>query len=109
MQIIVNFTTERILPLLQLFLQASQVFVIFYLVNISNASEIDDIDKGHLAMFSYCGSMYQGHTETQARVVNAEDSKHNYRWAAIVRRKNTEPLSKKPINSYCSGSIITDR
>ena len=84
--------------------------IIFCLVNICTALDIDSIDKNHIAMFPYCGSMSQTTSETQARAINAEDSKLDYRWSAIIEKKNTEPKTGTVVEgTMCSGSIITDR
>ena len=85
------------------------MLIIFFRVNICTASGIESIDKDHIAMFPYCGSMSQKPSETQSRAINAEDSKLDYRWSAIVVQKNTEPKTGKLHESLCSGSIITDR
>ena len=110
MKFLIDIITEKSLRQFLLSLAQAQKLIIFFRVNICTASGIESIDKDHIAMFPYCGSMSQKPSETQSRAINAEDSKLDYRWAVIVVRKNTEP--KNPLivhESLCSGSIITDR
>ena len=110
MQSIVNVTTKSILRIVQLQTHTLlQISVLFYVIYTCNTSEIENIDKEHLEMFPYCGSMYQERNEPTGRAINADDSKYNYRWSALIRRFNTGPKDTKPKSSRCSGSIITDR
>jgi hypothetical protein len=109
MKVRVDIITENRIQQFLLSLKQAQILIIFCLANIFTASEIESIDKDHIALFQYCGSMYQRPTETQARAINAEDSKLDYRWAAIVIQKNTDPKTDNVEETLCSGSIITDR
>ena len=95
--------------LLSLTLTQAKILIIFCVGNICTASDIKYIDKEHIAMFPYCGSMSEKSSETQSRAINAEDSKLDYRWSVIVVQKNIEPKTGKVHESLCSGSIITDR
>ena len=96
-------------------LSSNMPFILMIVVLITtntSMGDIDlnkDIDKDHLAMYPYCGSMYQGATQAKSRAINSENSKEDYRWTAFLLRENTEPKSKKVKTTYCSGSIITDR
>ena len=108
MPFLVNVIKGNIVCAPMLLLSTVQVLIIFSLVHTSIALDTD-IDQDHMAMFPYCGGTFQGSSESKARAINAQDSKHNYRWSAIVWRENTGPKSGKKFTSFCSGSIITDR
>lgn len=86
-----------------------KIFVIFCILNTCATSETDSIDKDHLDMFPYCGSMYQGNTKTKARAINSQESEQDYRWAVFILRRYIEPKSGNEFTTLCSGSIITDR
>ena len=105
----IEIITEKSLLQFLLSLAHAQMLIIFFRVNICTASGIESIDKDHIAMFPYCGSMSQKPSETQSRAINAEESKLDYRWSVITLKKNTGPKTRLQYASICSGSIITDR
>ena len=109
MQFRVDNITEKSIRQFLLSLKQAQILVVFGLINTCSASGITAIDKNHIARFPYCGSMYQGFPETQGRAVNAEDSELDYRWSAMLKRRNTQPTTGDVSLGLCSGSIITDR
>ena len=84
------------------------LFMVF-LVNTCIASGKDDIDKDHYDMFPFCGSMSEEEAQTKSRAINAENAAENYRWVALLKRENTEPLSGKINVKFCSGTIISER
>ena len=86
----------------------TSLFCILYLFNTCIASKAD-IDKDHYDMFPYCGKIHPAADQTNARAINAEDSKDTYRWAALFVRVNTQPKDGKKVKSICSGTIISDR
>ena len=112
MQFRVDNFTEKCIRQFLLPLKQAQILVVFSLINTFSASYLA-IDKNHIAKFPYCGSMYQGSPGTQGRAVNAEDSELNYRWSAMLKRKNTLVKSIGDVEYMyeflCSGSIITER
>ena len=109
MQVIAYVMTKIPEEVLGLSSNRLSILMIVVLVTTSTGLGIADIDKDHLAMYPYCGSMQQETTQTKSRAINSEDSKEDYRWTAFLLRENIEPKSKKVKTTYCSGSIITDR
>ena len=75
MKFLIDIITEKSLRQFLLSLAQAQMLIIFFRGNICTASGIESIDKDHIAMFPYCGSMSQKPSETQSRAINAEESK----------------------------------
>ena len=109
MKVRINIITEKCPRQSLLSLKQAKILIICCFLNVCTDSNIKSIDKDHIAMFPYCGSMSEKSSETQSRAINAEDSKLDYRWSVIVVQKNIEPKTGKLHESLCSGSIITDR
>ena len=108
MQVITCVISEKHAKVLGLSFNSPSFLAFVFLVT-SSTGWVTDIDKDHIAMYPYCGSMYQGATQAKSRSINSEDSKEDYRWTALLQRENTGPKDGKVKTSYCSGSIITDR
>ena len=71
------------------------------------------IDRLHLKLYPYCGSMdYENiNHETSGRAVNTwNNSKEFYRWLVLIERRNYQTNKPRTFNVRpCTGSIITDR
>jgi hypothetical protein len=115
MQVITSVISEKHDKVLGLSFNSPSLLALVFLVTSSTGLGISDIDKDHYAMYPYCGSRRpkdpttEGATQAKSRSINSEDSKEDYRWTALLLRENTGPKSGKVRNTYCSGSIITDR
>ena len=68
------------------------------------------IDNDHLEQYPFCGKMnYPGNANgARARAVNSMDDENNYRWVALIVRKDKQKNGSMKTHR-CSGTIITER
>ena len=82
------------------------VWTILQHIHRSSADE-SDIDPEHLKDYPYCGVMKEPTDDGTGRGVNSEDSTEDYRWVVLLIRQIDQKGGS--YNSFCTGTVITDR